>query len=129
MWVLQLSAGEELGLSRVLAKPRHDELLGQWREYRAVIESTEKALSKITTTGLSVVEHQGDDRATVTEQVQAVWWDGPTMLAGTTNPLRFEVRRDRGGWRIWSVDLPPWCGGHVRADLCPARAEAAVRTR
>ncbi|WP_328851208.1 hypothetical protein OG994_25545 [Micromonospora globbae] len=121
IWVLKLSAGDELGLSRVLAKPRHDLLLRQWRDYRATIDSTGKPPSKITTTGPSVVEHQGDDRAMVTEQVQAIWWDGPTALAGTPQPWRFEVRRDRGGWRIWLVELPPWCGGHVRADLCPAR--------
>jgi hypothetical protein len=121
VWVLQLSARDELGLSRVLAKPRHDELLGQWREYRDVIESTRKPPAKITTSGPSVVEHQGDDRATVTEQIHAVWRDGPTILAGEAHPWRFEVRKDRGGWRIWSADLPPWCGVHVRADLCSAR--------
>ncbi|MFI7607433.1 hypothetical protein ACIBTV_20125 [Micromonospora sp. NPDC049366] len=119
VWVLQTSAGDELGLSRVLAKRRHDDLLQQWREYRAVIDSTAKPPGKITTSGPSVVEHQGDDRATVTEQVQAVWWDGATIRSGMAHPWRFEVRKDRGGWRIWSVDLPPWCGVYVRASLCP----------
>ncbi|WP_327030094.1 hypothetical protein OG989_07595 [Micromonospora sp. NBC_01740] len=32
---MRLSAGEEIGLSRVLAGPRRDELLRQWRDYRA----------------------------------------------------------------------------------------------
>ncbi|MFG3690584.1 hypothetical protein [Micromonospora sp. NPDC047740] len=34
VWLLKPSAGEELGLSRVLAEPRHDELRQQWRDYR-----------------------------------------------------------------------------------------------
>ena len=34
VYVLQMSSGEELGLSRVLVAARHDQLLGQWRKYR-----------------------------------------------------------------------------------------------
>ncbi|MBY8873203.1 hypothetical protein K7640_15310 [Micromonospora sp. PLK6-60] len=35
VWLLHLSAGEELGLSRVLVGSRHDELRQQWRDCRA----------------------------------------------------------------------------------------------
>ncbi|MGY3517184.1 hypothetical protein ACVMYR_12830 [Micromonospora sp. PTRAS2] len=79
VWLLQLSAGERIGLSRVLADERHDELLTQWQEYRAAMESTRRPPSKVGT----------------------------------------ERRRDAGGWRVWSAELPPWCGTHVRAGLCP----------
>ncbi|SCG75949.1 hypothetical protein GA0070609_5189 [Micromonospora echinaurantiaca] len=118
VWRLQLSAGEQLGLSRVLAKPRHDELLAQWRDYRAEMTRTGRPPSKIEAVGRSVVEHQGDDRATVVEQIRAVWWQETTILDGTAHPWRWEVRKDRGGWRVWSADLPAWCGVHVRAELC-----------
>ncbi|MGN9803451.1 hypothetical protein [Micromonospora sp. L32] len=118
VWRLQLSAGEELGVSRVLAEERHDELLAQWRDYRAQMTRSGNPPSKIEAVGPSVVERQGDDRASVVEQIRAVWWQGPTSLAGTEHPWRWEVRKDGGGWRVWSADLPAWCGVHVRAELC-----------
>ncbi|MGY0003273.1 hypothetical protein [Micromonospora sp. I033] len=64
------------------------------------------------------VEDQADDRATVTAQVHAVWWNEQVNLSGTAHPWRFETRRDAGGWRVWAAELPAWCGVHVRADTC-----------
>ncbi|WP_262285548.1 hypothetical protein [Micromonospora sp. MA102] len=64
------------------------------------------------------IEHQGDDRTTVAQQIRAVWWDGPRILAGLDHPWRWKLRKDDGGWRVWSVELPPWCGTHVRTDAC-----------
>ncbi|NES29888.1 hypothetical protein GCE86_24695 [Micromonospora terminaliae] len=115
---MKLSAGDELGMSRVLAKRRHDELRQQWRDYRAEMTSSGRPPSKLEAVGQMTIEHQGDDRATVVEQVRAVWWDGPHLLAGDDHPWRWELREDGSGWRVWSVDLPPWCGVHVRADVC-----------
>lgn len=97
MWLLQLSAGEELGLSRVLAGARHDELRQQWRDYRAEMTGTGREPSKLESVGPSAIEHQADGRATVTEQVRAVWWDDAQILAGTAHPWRWELREDRGG--------------------------------
>ena len=74
--------------------------------------------SNLETVGPIDVEDQGDDRATVTAQVQAIWWSEQTNLSGTAHPWRFETRRDAGGWRVWVAELPPWCGVHVRADVC-----------
>ncbi|MFG2169434.1 hypothetical protein [Micromonospora chersina] len=118
VWFVKLSAGDELGVSRVLAKRRHDELRQQWRDYRAEMTSAGRPPSKLEAVGPMAVEHQGDDRATVVEQVRAVWWDGPHLLAGEDHPWRWELRKDGRGWGVWSVELPPWCGVHVRAELC-----------
>ncbi len=68
--------------------------------------------------GSTVIDYQGDDRATVEEQVRGVWWGDGTNLAGTPHTWQWQLRKDRGGWRVWSVDLPPWCGVHIRAELC-----------
>ncbi|MEH1056158.1 hypothetical protein V6U89_13200 [Micromonospora sp. CPCC 206171] len=118
VWLMKLSAGEEDGLSRVLAKSRHDELLDQFVRYRDDIAGSGRPVSKLEAVGSSVIEHQGDDRATVEEQVRGVWWGDGTNLAGTPHMWQWQLRKDRGGWRVWSVDLPPWCGVHIRAELC-----------
>ncbi|SCF28289.1 hypothetical protein GA0074696_4062 [Micromonospora purpureochromogenes] len=102
VYVLQMSSGEEIGLSRVLAPRRHDELLRQWRQYRGEMERG-KAPAKLETVGPIDVEDQDDDGATVTVQVH--WWNEHT-------------NRDAGGWRVWAAHLPAWCGVHVRADAC-----------
>jgi hypothetical protein len=117
VWVLQASAGEEIGLSRVLSRRRRDELLAQWRAMRADM-SRGRPPSKMATTGLPEITHQGDNRAVVVWQVQGIWWNGPLSMASAAHPWRFEVHRERGGWRIWSVDLPAWCGVYVRANAC-----------
>ncbi|MGY0004130.1 hypothetical protein [Micromonospora sp. I033] len=117
VYVLKMSSGEHLGLSRVLADRRHDELLRQWQQYRGEMERAEVP-SKLETVGPIDVEDQDDDRARVTVQVRAIWWSGQTSLSGTAHPWRFEARRDAGGWRVWAADLPRWCGVHVRADAC-----------
>lgn len=117
VYVLQMSSGEEIGLSRVLAGKRHDELLRQWRQYRGEMERG-NVPSRLGTRGPFDVEHQGDDRAAVTIHVHAIWWQERVNLDGEAHPWRFETWRDAGGWRVWAADLPPWCGVHVRADTC-----------
>ncbi|MBM0229330.1 MULTISPECIES: hypothetical protein [Micromonospora] len=117
VYALQMSSGEQIGLSRVLTGKRHDELLRQWREYRGEMERG-NVPSKLEVVGPIDVEDQADDRATVTAQVHAVWWNEQVNLSGTAHPWRFETRRDAGGWRVWAAELPPWCGVHVRADAC-----------
>ncbi len=117
LYVLRMSSGERIGLSRVLAGRRHDELLRQWREYRGEMERG-NVPSKLEVVGPIDVEDQADDRATVTAHVHAVWWTDQVNLSGTAHPWRFETRRDASGWRVWSAELPPWCGVHLRADAC-----------
>ncbi|WP_130407068.1 hypothetical protein [Micromonospora violae] len=118
VFMLALSSGEELGLRAVLAPKQRNELLDEWRDIRRDITRTDPQPSKVSA-GVFDVEDQGDDRAQVATPVQAVWWghDGLSMT-GTPHPWQFEVRRDGGGWRVWSVAPYPWCGGHVRADAC-----------
>ncbi|OZV80186.1 hypothetical protein CA850_15945 [Micromonospora echinospora] len=70
------------------------------------------------TVGRLAVDERAEDRALVVAQVRRVWWDGPNAMAGTAHPWRWETRRDAGEWRVWSAELPPWCGTHVRAELC-----------
>lgn len=118
VWRLKLSAGDESGVSRVLAKSRHDELLEQFVRYREDMTGAARPVSKLEAVGASVIAYQGDDRATVEEQIRGVWWGEGTNLAGTTHQWRWELRKEFGGWRVWSVDLPPWCGVHIRAELC-----------
>ncbi|MBQ0895537.1 hypothetical protein KBX37_20950 [Micromonospora sp. U56] len=101
----------------MLAGPRHDELLRQWREYRGEMERG-TVPSKLEVVGAIDVEDQVDDRATVTAQAHAVWWNEQGNLSGTAHPWRFETRRDAGGWRVWAADLPSWCGVHVRPHTC-----------
>ncbi|WP_091346542.1 hypothetical protein [Micromonospora rhizosphaerae] len=50
VYVLKMSSGEELGLSRVLVAGRHDELLRQWRQSRGEMERA-RAPSKLETVG------------------------------------------------------------------------------
>ncbi|WP_433284163.1 hypothetical protein [Micromonospora sp. CA-244673] len=118
VWLLRLSAGDELELSRVLARSCHDELRQQWSRYRAEMSRSGHPPSKLEAVGPRVIEHQGDDSASVVEQVRAVWWDDGAILASAEHPWRWELRKDSGGWRVWSVELPLWCGVHIRADLC-----------
>lgn len=117
VYVLKMSSGEEIGLWRVLAARRHDDLLRQWRQYRGEMERG-NVPSKLEMLAPIEVEDQGDDRATVTAQVRPTWWHEQINISGTAHTWRFETRRDAGGWRVWSADLPQWCGVHVRADAC-----------
>ncbi|MFR9774868.1 hypothetical protein ACL02O_02280 [Micromonospora sp. MS34] len=117
VYLLQMSSGEEIGLPRVLAAKRHDELLRQWRQYRSEMKRG-NVPSKLQTVRPIDVEGQGNYRATVTAQVSPTWWKEQINFSGTAHPWRFETRRDAGGWRVWAADLPPWCGVHVRPDTC-----------
>ncbi|PWU46039.1 hypothetical protein DLE60_21525 [Micromonospora globispora] len=96
VYILKMSSGEELGLSRVLVAGRHDELLRQWRQYRGEMQRAEVP-SKLEVVGRIGVEDQDEDRATVAAQVHAVWWNDRIYLSGTAHPWRFETRRDAGG--------------------------------
>jgi len=119
VYVLSLSSGDHLGLSRVLDAGRHDELVDQWRTIRADMDRATPP-SKLETVGRIDVEDQDDGRAVVVARVRGIWWDaaGPgTSMVGTAHEWRWDVV-DEHGWRIRVVHAPPWCGVHVRADRC-----------
>nr|WP_173476917.1 hypothetical protein [Micromonospora rosaria] len=46
VWLLKLSAGDDIGLSRVLAEGRHDELRRQWHGYRDEMARSRRPPSK-----------------------------------------------------------------------------------
>lgn len=116
LWVLKLNASDVIGLSPVLAPDRRDELLDQWHDYRR--EMDRRPPSKLEGGELTTNE-RGDGHVLVVNQVHGIWWlEGGMSLTGEDEPWTFDVRRDSTGWRIWSADLPPWCGEHVRADAC-----------
>ncbi|MDP9798297.1 hypothetical protein J2S43_006809 [Catenuloplanes nepalensis] len=122
VYLYALSNGEELGVRRVLADGRRDELFDQWSAYRAEIERGQDLPSRLTW-GAATEQVEAEGRAAVTVDVAGVWSlpDAPvgsSILRGESHPWHFEARRDRGGWRIWSASLPAWCGAHVRADTC-----------
>jgi hypothetical protein len=75
--------------------------------------------SKLEATANDEVNQADEDQAVVVTHVRAIWWatDGSTLqMHGTPHPWRFDVRRDRGGWRVWSVELPTWCGAVARCE-------------
>ena len=96
VYVLKMSSGERLGLSRVLAPSRRDELLQQWRQYRGEMERA-NVPSKLETVGPIDVEDQGHDRATVTAQVRPTWWHEQTNLSGRRRAGERGVRSAQGG--------------------------------
>jgi hypothetical protein len=50
-----------------------------------------------------------------------VWYDG------SPHQWRAEVRRDGGGWRLWSVVLPGWCGTYSRCAAPAATPSVSAR--
>jgi hypothetical protein len=106
VYVLQTSSGDEFELVRVLAKPRREELLRQWRAYQVEMNRGGRP-SELEALAGDEVDQVDEDQAVVVTQVRAIWWptDGSGLaLHGTPHPWRFEVHKDRGGWRVWAVD-------------------------
>ncbi|MFG1886474.1 hypothetical protein ACGFIR_01190 [Micromonospora sp. NPDC049051] len=117
VYLLRLSSGDDGGLRRVLAGDRRDELVRQWRAYRAQMSGSAMPPSKLESGPLQV-DHVRDGVALVVTEVYAVWWLDQVSQTGSRHSWRFEVREDRGGWRVWSVKAPAWCGAYIRPDRC-----------
>ncbi len=119
VYLLALSAGREDGLLPALSDGHRDDLLAQWRAYRAEILRTDPPPSKLefNFTGVTAV---GQGRAEVVAEVNPVWWNhgnGGTSMHGTRHPWRLTAVDD-DGWRVEAVTEYPWCDGYVRADAC-----------
>jgi hypothetical protein len=125
VFMLALSSGEKIGLRAVLAPDRRDELLSEWRG----ITRTDPQPSKLNA-GVFDIEDQSDDHAQVATPVYAVWWgnDGLSMT-GAKRVWRFEVRRDRGGWRVWSVGPYPLVRWSRQGRRMPMSGVIRVLTR
>ncbi|MFG3603765.1 hypothetical protein [Micromonospora chersina] len=63
-------------------------------------------------------EHQRDHRTTAAEQVRAVWWDGPHLLAGSESSMA--VGAAQGRRRLARLVRGPASvvRVHIRADVC-----------
>jgi hypothetical protein len=119
VYVQHLASGEEIGLGRIIASDRYDDLIEQWRMYRTDMER-DRAPNKLDISDIAI-RYSAEDRATVTAKVRGIWWssDGTaTSINGSRRTWAFEARRDRGGWRVWDARLPSWCGAHVRVEAC-----------
>jgi hypothetical protein len=118
-----LGYDQQDGLLPLLDHSRQQELLGQWRKYRAAMDSTEPRPSRLDYASLDVGPTAAG-RASVTVQVAAAWWpSGGGMSGGYVSQQlvwRFETRNS-GGWRITTVTAPAWCGGYVLATKCSLR--------
>ncbi|MEU3114256.1 hypothetical protein ABZ652_09240 [Micromonospora chalcea] len=117
VYLLRLSSGEDLGLRRVLAADRRDELVREWRAYRARMSRSASPPNKLESGPLQV-DHVRSGVALVVTEVYAVWWHGQLSQSSRRHPWRFEVREDWGGWRVWAVEAPAWCGDYIRLDRC-----------
>jgi hypothetical protein len=122
VYLLALSAGDKLGMGGPLAPERRDELLAQWLAYRAEMDHERSRPSRLGF-GVPAEESVAAGRVAVTADVYGIWFlpDAPvgsSILNGERHPWRFETRLDQAGWRVWSADLPAWCGVHVRPETC-----------
>lgn len=123
-YLMDLSYGTEDGLLPLLHDEHQGELLPQFRAYRAAMESTDPAPSRLSFGSLDVGPIR-DGRAEVTTSVSANWWDvddnGRNLMYQSDEfEWRIETRED-DGWRVSAVHAPAWCGGYVRAETCRAR--------
>jgi hypothetical protein len=118
-YLMGLGYDNEDGLLPLFDNERQDELLDQWRTYRADMERTDPALSRFDF-GTLVVNQVDADHARVSTEVTATWWStngGGMAYDSDALPWRFETREDNG-WQITAVEPPAWCGGYVRPDAC-----------
>jgi hypothetical protein len=116
-----LGYGQQEGLLPLLDDDEQDELLRQWRHYRAVMEGTDPPPARFDYAGLKVGPVV-DGRAEVTTDVTATWWitqdnGRVAMYDSEAYTWRIETHED-DGWRVSKVTAPTWCGGYVLASKC-----------
>jgi hypothetical protein len=119
-YLLALGYDQQEGLLPLLDHDRQRELLGQWRDYRAEMDSTDPRPSSLDYAGLTV-SPTAAAHAQVRVRVAATWWPTEGGLAGGYSSQEFEWRfetRDSDGWRVTAVTAPAWCGGYVLASKC-----------
>jgi hypothetical protein len=122
-YLMTLGYGQEEGLLPVLDDDRQEQLLAQWRAYRADMQRTDPPPSRLDYGALSVGPVAGG-RATVTVRVSATWWPAGGGFAGGYSSDEFEWRIEthrEDGWRVSAVAAPAWCGGYVPAAKCTSR--------
>ncbi|MEU4216194.1 hypothetical protein [Actinoplanes sp. NPDC026623] len=121
-YLLALSYDSEGGLPAVLDDDQGDDLIAQWRAYRAEMRRGDTQPSKLEI-AINSTNQTDEQRAVVDVGVQPIWWDegGSGMsYAGDRQTWTFHARRDNG-WQIEKVDPYPWCGGYVNAHACEGK--------
>jgi hypothetical protein len=121
------------GADRLIVSERRRAIGGQRRDYLAAMAADAKATgwSGVFETAGPQPTDQVDvrgDRAVVTASYRVRWTPPPAQQQATAggavvwydgraHPWRAEDRKDRTGWRLWPVTIPPWCGadGYSRA--------------
>jgi hypothetical protein len=124
------------GVDRLIVPERRGQLGGQRRDYLKAIAADSKATGWSATFENTAPE-PGDrveihgDRASVVDHYRARWTPpanqrttggAVTWIDGEPHAWRAEARKDRTGWRLWSVTIPPWCGTYSRCGTAPAPA-------
>jgi hypothetical protein len=123
------------GVERLIDPRQRTTIVKQRRTYLAEMAADTKATrwSGTFETGSPLpgdhIEIHGD-RATVVDCFRVRWTppaDTQRRIAssgsvlwfdGTSRQWQAQVRKDRTGWRLWSVTMPPWCGqdGYSRCN-------------
>jgi hypothetical protein len=135
-FALTFNDGDSIGVDRLIVRQRRAELSRQRREYLSAM-----AADRQTTGSVGIFTAAGDDptdrteihgdQATVVDSYRVQW----TRPSDTSEPradmLRYygesrawhaELRRDRTGWRLWSVTIPHWCGEYSRCGAARPKA-------
>jgi hypothetical protein len=127
---------DALGVSRLIVPSKRDAITAQRRTYLAAMEADAKKSGWTATFEIGPVPdgvENGDaiqgDQATTVGWFNVRWLPpaslrpsrGLPWYSGPSHPWRAETRRDSGGWRLWSLTIPPWCDpgdltGYSRCD-------------
>jgi 4-amino-4-deoxy-L-arabinose transferase-like glycosyltransferase len=134
------------GVDRLIVPERRATISRQRRTYLAQMAADTKATGWSATFEIGSsspddrVETHGD-RASVVDSYRVRWTppadeqrrmasSGPVVwFNGMSRQWRAEARKDRTGWRLWSVTMPAWCGqdGYSRCNtsLAPSALPSA----
>ncbi|WP_433298999.1 hypothetical protein ACQP2F_45030 [Actinoplanes sp. CA-030573] len=128
-YLMRLSYGDDAGLLPLLDDEHQDDLIQQWRDYRAAMLSTDPPPFRLDFASLDLRPAAGD-RAQVRVNVHAVWWsaDENGRLGGYSSSPRtwvIETRNDNG-WRVSHVNAPAWCGVGGYVGRCGRRIEPSA---
>jgi len=127
-FVLTFNDGDSIGVDRLIVRQRRAEISQQRREYISAIAADRQTTGSV---GIfTIASGEPTDRteihgnqATVVDSYRVRWTrpsDAAEPRAGTLSHYgeprawRAELRRDRTGWRLWSVTIPRWCGEYSR---------------
>jgi hypothetical protein len=116
------------GVDRLIVPEQRRAIGGQRRDYLATMAVDMKTTGwsgVFETAGPQPTDHTDvrGDRAVVMASYRVRWKPPPVQQTpmtgdsvvwydGQAHPWRAEARKDRTGWRLWSMTIPPWCGTH-----------------